>query len=175
MLLSKIFDNSYKLDASALRALAIKQHILSKHDNISSLRVFEVVEDPDQFIMSFYTDGRYEVHHLKTIDNRIQAGEIIPAEKNRSFAANPRYISTALKLYLNELNKGHAIRVVADKNSGMWPTYQRVIDRMVNKYNYDTEDIDTNYKGVDDGDYIAQVIKPRGKFKETFNNFRLSI
>jgi hypothetical protein len=176
MLIHEMFDNPYALDSSTQTALTIKKQILSMNHNMRSLRVFEVVEHPEEFIMTFYAeDGIYEVHHLKAVNGIIQTGTILSASKNRNFAANPRYISTAINLYQNELKRGHAVRVVADKTSGMWPTYQRVINQKIKKDGYESDNIDTNYKGVDNGDYIAQVIRPRGKFKETFQNFRLSI
>ena len=136
--------------------------------------MFEVKNDDSQFIMTFYsTDGAYEVHHFKIQNDAIYSGQILISAKNRNFAANPRYISTAIRLYKKELSRGHKIRVVADKASGMWPIYQRVIERLIDNKNYEAEQIDTNYVGMDDKVYVAQVIKPAGKFTESFKNIHL--
>jgi hypothetical protein len=174
MLINEIFDNSYELDSGTSSALNFRNQLSANHPELRSLRIFEVKNDDSQFIMTFYSsDDAYEVHHFKIQNGIIYSGQILNSARNRNFAANPRYISTAIQLYKKELSRGHKIRVVADKASGMWPIYQRVIERLIDDKNYEVDKIDTNYVGMDGKAYIAQVIKPAGKFTESFKNIHL--
>ena len=173
MLINEIFDKPYELDPASPTALSIRDEMKAEYSDARSLRAFQVVEDPTQFIITFTRDGIFEVHHMKVQDEYLQSGKILTPVRNRAFAANPRYISTAIKLYLVELARGHAIRIVANPNSGMWQAYERIIKRYAATHRYDIGEL-VDYIGIDGEKYIARVIKPRGKFTEMLQNIRIA-
>jgi hypothetical protein len=173
MLINEIFDSPYQLKTDTPQTKRLTKHLRSSGHGLNGLIVYQVADDPYQlFILVKASDGLWEVHHVTTYGGEYSSGEIKP-QFSRS-AANPRFISTALSLYQSRLDKGHGIRVVAGKDSGFWPTYQRVIDRMVKNSdgNLIAEPLDTNFTSMDGQKCIAQVVKPKGKFHEMFKNFK---
>jgi hypothetical protein len=173
MLIQEIFDSPYSLKTDTEQTKQIGQWLRSNGHGINGLIVYEVIDDPSQiFILIKAKDGFWEVHHVYATPNGFQSGNIIDGSVKQG--ANPRFISTAMALYQRRLDKGHGIRIVAKKDSGMWKTYEKIIDRIVKNSNGGllAGPVDDNYNSVDDVPSIAQTVKNRGKFYEMCQTLR---
>jgi hypothetical protein len=171
MLINEVFDNPYSLVTDTPLTNVITNSIRKSGQGSSGLIVYEVSDDPQQFFILIAVNGAWEVHH-----QRLQNGHLVSGEHLRvNQGPNPRYVSTAIQLYRARLDRGHTIRVVG--TSEMWPTYERVIDRMLKQKgrHYITDEVDQNYIGIDGETYVAQVLRPRGKFREMFKNIKLPV
>jgi hypothetical protein len=173
MLINEIFDSPYTLKTDTEQTKEITTWLRSQGHGLNGLIVYEAADEPSQvFILIKSKDGFWEVHHVHVTKHGYQSGEFINGGNNQG--ANPRFISTAMMLYQKRLDKGHGIRIVAKKDSGMWKTYKKVIDRIVKNSNGGllTGPIDDNFMSIDGVPSISQTIKNKGKFHETFKNFR---
>jgi hypothetical protein len=171
MLINEVFDNPYTLKTGTSKTDFLKSAM--RHDGVglNGLMIYEVADDPTQIFILVAANGAWEVHHMIDRNGEITGGMILDPGQGRS-GPHPRYLSTAIKLYQTRLDKGHTIRVVAEPS--MWPTYSRVIDRMLKQQEgrYIADDVDENYRGIDGDTHIAQVLRPRGKFREIFKNIK---
>jgi hypothetical protein len=160
MILSEIFDNSYTLRTNE-RTDDLRSKLRDEYPYIRTMLVYQSAEDPDQFFLLTRIDGEWEVHHFLDTGAQYSTGVAHGIHDK----PNPRWISTAIKLYRARLDKGNPIRIIAGAASGMWPLYQRVIQKMIDNSNggliADTPD--HNYKTVGGEAAIAQTIKPAGK------------
>jgi len=135
MKLSEIFDTDYALEfADPDISSAIKTAL--KKTGINSSMIYQAVEDPKQIFVVAYIDGAWEVHHgFAEPGKNLVSGEILKEPKT----ANTKFFSTIAKLYKSRLDKSHPIRVTGTPE--MWPTYKKVIDRMVADKQYRMGDV----------------------------------
>jgi hypothetical protein len=173
MLLQEIFDKPYQLQTNTGQTQSFIDWLRDQGYGLNGLMVYEAIEDPRQvFILIKSDDGFWEVHHVLSTPDGYKSGDILGI--GGKSAPNPRFISTAMSLYQRRLDKGHGIRVVAKKDSGMWPTYQKIINRIVKKSDggHIAGPIDQNFVSIDGVPSIAQTIKNKGKFYEWFKTFK---
>ena len=174
MLINEVLDNPHQLKSGTEQTEFITREMRKQGLGVHGLMVYEAVEDPTQIFILVTVNGAWEVHHLLSKNGDYAGGSLLPSGQGRS-GPNPRYLSTAIKLYEGRLNKGHHIRVVG--TSAMWSTYRRVIDRMLKQTEgrYIADEVDESYCGIDGDTYIAQVLRPKGKFYEMFKEIKLPV
>ena len=154
MKLEEIFDSQYTLK---LADTAIKDMInpALRQDGFTSTMIYQVANDTTQIFMMGFKSGAWEVHHaLAEPGKPFVSRNII----NGSRSANPKFISTAMHLYQTRLDKGHTVRIVG--NSAMWPTYKRVIDRMLKTNKYVASEVTVNSNSEH-----SQTLATKGKLE----------
>jgi len=130
MKLDEIFDTEYTLEFADPAISSLIKSAL-KQTGVNSSMIYQALEDPKQIFILAYIDSAWEVHHAFAEPGKnMVSGEILKEPK----AANPKFFSTIAKLYKSRLDKSHPIRVTGTPE--MWPTYKKVIDRMVSGKQY---------------------------------------
>ena len=154
MKLTEIFDSQYSLALVDTNLRNAINQIL-RQDGFSSTMIYQVITDPSQIFILGVKDGAWEVHHAIAEPGKpFVSGDILTGAR----PANPKFIATAMNLYQTRLDKGHTIRVVG--NSEMWPTYKKVIDRMLKAHKYNATSVIINSDGT-----RSRTISTRGKLE----------
>lgn len=159
MLLFEVFDQPYELLSGTARTRSIAAWLAAHNSRINSVRVYEVVDDPRNIFIEFRgPDGYWEVHHAALRDRKFVSGKKLKL----SAGAATQYIATAIQLYKQHLARGRAIRIVASRASNMWPTYRRVIARLLRgaEDSYEVSE-PYSYASVDGVPSTAVTIEPR--------------
>lgn len=158
MILDEIFDSEYTLkrvDDGTLYE-TIKDAFIN--DGYDSLSILQASEDSTQIFIVGVKDAAWEVHHTVAEPGKLfVSGEIISGNR----PANPKFISTAMKIYKNKLDRLNRIRVVAVPV--LWKTYKKVIDREVDMSKYDIGKPMTIVRG--NTEMVAQEISPKSKLE----------
>lgn len=159
MLLFEIFDRPYALVTGTAATSSIAEWFRANNVPVSQVYAAEEEYPKHLFITLRSKDGYWEVHHAYKTGTRYRSG----IKLGLGDRAQPRYIATALQLYKQHLDRGHPIRIVASRASGMWPTYKRIIDRMLRgrQVEFIVGEPDPNYIGVGEQPSIAVTIEPR--------------
>lgn len=157
MILDEIFDSQYTLiridnDLSEV----IKSTLIG--DGYTRVSVYSTTEDPHQIFMTGVRDGAWEVHNTVAVPGKnFISGEIITG----SGRANPKFIATAMNIYKRKLEELNRVRVISVPV--LWKTYQKVINRMVNRDKYEVGEL---IRVTRDGtEMVSQEIRPKSKFE----------
>jgi len=155
MRLNELFNTTYKLvPVEGLLKKTIERQL--RAGGLDNITVTQAQEDPRQVFMLGKNNGAWEVHHVLIANQQFVSGRIL----NTAGHANPKFISTAIELYNSKLDSGDNIRIIGTKT--MWPTYQKVIARMLKKHpdfiadsphEYDTYGIPT----------VSQLLRRQGE------------
>jgi hypothetical protein len=157
--MTEVFDSPYEVSTSGDQVTAVKDAL--KNDGITQSVVYQNASDPKEFFIEICSNGAWEVHH-NYIDDQ---GKFVSGLRlNRNSGANPRFISTALKLYRDRLNKGQSIRIVSTPE--LWTLYKKAINHILvnnkDQYNISAE---THTTDKDGRQVISVDIKPRSKLE----------
>lgn len=127
MRLDELFNATYTLvPTDDLLKKTIERQL--RAGGLDNITIAQAQEDPRQVFMLGKSNDAWEVHHVLINNHRLVSGQIL----NATGHANPRFISTAIELYNSKLGSGDNIRVLGTK--AMWPTYEKVIARMLKKH-----------------------------------------
>ena len=161
MLVNEIFDQPYELETDTTITKAISNWTLAQNLDISGLRVYAVKNDTDNIFMMYRTnDGYWETHHAYKSEDVYRSG----VKLGTDISAATKYISTVTLLYKQLLDRGSRIRILTTQTSGMWPTYQKIIKRLIrgaeNQYNVGEEQKSISIDGIPS---VSMTIEPRGR------------
>ena len=139
MRILEIFDTQHELISNEYTR-RLEKWLVDKDNIDEELHVYVSSTDSSQvFVELKQPDGYWEVHHTTVVKGKHYSGSRVKDVGTQpSTSKATKYLTTAIQLYKDKLDRGEKIRLIVTDKSGMLPVYQRIINRLIlgneNKY-----------------------------------------